>query len=65
MQEDEASIDPWSIFLYGMKPPMTRENTVEGYKFFDFIGLTQIVVQWKIAPKSSLKGARKSQTGCL
>jgi hypothetical protein len=26
-QEDEASsMDPWAIFLYGMKAPMTREK---------------------------------------
>jgi hypothetical protein len=30
--EEEASsmMDPWSISLYGMKAPMTRENIVEG-----------------------------------
>jgi hypothetical protein len=22
----EASMDPWSIFLYGMKAPMTKEK---------------------------------------
>jgi hypothetical protein len=22
-EEEEASMDPWSIFLYGMKAPMT------------------------------------------
>jgi hypothetical protein len=42
MQDEEASsLDPWSIFLYGMKAPMTsvkyRGRLV---KFFDFIGLT-------------------------
>jgi|RhiMethySRZTD1v2_1073278.scaffolds.fasta_scaffold1902729_1 hypothetical protein len=35
-------IDPWSIFLHGMKAPMTREK----YRgrvaiFFDFIGITE------------------------
>jgi hypothetical protein len=46
MQAEEASsmMDPWSIFLYGMKAPMTRENIVGEYsrrlaRFFDFIGL--------------------------
>jgi hypothetical protein len=30
--EEEASsmMDPWSIFLYGMKAPMNRENIEEG-----------------------------------
>jgi hypothetical protein len=42
MQEEEASMDPWSIFLYGMKAPMTREKYRGRLaKFFDFIGLTK------------------------
>lgn len=34
-------MDPWSIFLYGMKAPMTREK-YRGrlVKFFDFVDLT-------------------------
>jgi hypothetical protein len=42
--EEEASstIDPWSLFLYGMKAPMTREKYRGRLaKFFDFIGLTE------------------------
>ena len=43
-EEEEASsstMDPWSIFLYGMKAPMTREKYRGRLaKFFDFIGLT-------------------------
>jgi hypothetical protein len=44
-EEEEASsstaIDPWSLFLYGMKAPMTREKYRRRLaKFFDFIGLT-------------------------
>ena len=43
-EEEEASspmmMDPWSIFLYGMKPPMTREKYRGRLaKFFDFIGV--------------------------
>jgi hypothetical protein len=45
MQVEEASstmLDPWSIFLYGMKAPMTREKYRGRLaKFFDFIGLTE------------------------
>jgi hypothetical protein len=34
-------MDPWSIFLYGMKAPMTMEKYKGRLaKFFDFIGLT-------------------------
>ena len=45
-EEETASstmmMDPWSIFLYGMKAPMTREKYRGRLaKFFDFIGLTE------------------------
>jgi hypothetical protein len=40
MQQEEASMDPWSLFLYGMKAPMTREKYRGRLaKFFEFIGL--------------------------
>ena len=62
MQEEVSSMDPWSLFLYGMKAPMTREK----YKgrlanFLTFLGCK---AQWKSAPVPSPKGARQSQTGC-
>jgi hypothetical protein len=35
-------MDPWSLFLYGMKAPMTREKYMRRLaKFFDCIGLTE------------------------
>jgi len=35
-------IDPWSLFLYGMKAPMTKEKYRGRLaKLFDFIGLTE------------------------
>jgi hypothetical protein len=43
-EEEEASstMDPWSIFLYGMKAPMTSEKYRGRLaKFFDFVGLTE------------------------
>ncbi len=44
-EEQRASsstmMDPWSIFLYGIKAPMTREKYRGRLaKFFDFVGLT-------------------------
>jgi len=44
-EEEKASssstMGPWSIFLYGMKAPMTREKYRGRLaKFFDFIVLT-------------------------
>jgi hypothetical protein len=40
-EETSSMMDPWSIFLYGMKAPMTREKYGGRLaKFFDFIGLT-------------------------
>ena len=43
MQEEVlSSMDPWSIFLYVMKAPMTREKYRERLaKFFDFVVLTE------------------------
>jgi hypothetical protein len=36
----ETKMDPWSMFLYGMKVPMTREKYRGRLaKFFDFVGL--------------------------
>ena len=43
-EEERSSLmmDAWSIFLYGMKAPMTREKYRGRLaKFFDFIGLTE------------------------
>jgi hypothetical protein len=45
-EEEEAPsttmMDPWSIFLYGMKASMTREKYRGRLaKFFDFIGLIE------------------------
>jgi hypothetical protein len=43
-EEEEASstMDPWSIFLYGMKAPMTSEKYRGRLaKFFDFVGLIE------------------------
>jgi hypothetical protein len=43
-EEGEASstMDPWSLFPYGMKAPMTSEKYRGRLaKFFDFIGLTE------------------------
>jgi hypothetical protein len=44
-EEEETSspmMDPWSIFLYGMQAPMTREKYRGRLaKFFNFIGLAE------------------------
>jgi len=41
MQKEVSSMELWSIFLYGMKAPMTREKYRGRLaKFFDFIDLT-------------------------
>jgi hypothetical protein len=41
-------MDPWSIFLYGMNAPMTREKYRGRLaKFFDFTGLTEYsTIEW-------------------
>jgi hypothetical protein len=43
-EEGEASstMDPWSLFFYGIKAPITRQKCRGRLaKFFDFIGLTE------------------------
>jgi hypothetical protein len=41
-----SMMDPWSLFLYGMKAPMTREKYRGRLaKFFDFIGLTERTIE--------------------
>jgi hypothetical protein len=35
-------MDPWSLFFYGIKAPITRQKCRGRLaKFFDFIGLTE------------------------
>ena len=42
-------LDPWSIFLYGMKAPMTREKQRGRLaKFFDFICLTEGMMEERV-----------------
>lgn len=49
-KEDEETsstkMNPWSIFLYGIKAPMTREKYRGRLaKFFDFIGVTEGTIE--------------------
>ena len=48
-EDEEASstkMNPWSIFLYGIKAPMTREKYRGRLaKFFDFIGVTEGTIE--------------------
>ncbi|MGA7900500.1 MAG: hypothetical protein WCA39_16745, partial [Nitrososphaeraceae archaeon] len=37
---EAESLDPWSLYIYAMKAPMTRDRyKTRLAKFFDFIGL--------------------------
>jgi hypothetical protein len=55
----EVMMDPWSIFLYGMKAPMTREKYRGRLaKFFDFIGLTKGTIEER-AKTFTEKGKRQ------
>jgi hypothetical protein len=39
-------MDPWSVFLYGMKAPVTRDKYRGRLaKFFDSIGLTEGTIE--------------------
>jgi len=57
-------MDPWAIFLYGMKAPMTREKYRRRLAKF-LISLGSQKAQWRSAPGPSQKEARKSQAGYL
>ena len=36
----ESELDPWSLYIYAMKAPMTRDRyQTRLAKFFDFIGI--------------------------
>ena len=39
-REEEENVDPWSLYIYAMKAPMTRDRyQTRLAKFFDYIGL--------------------------
>jgi hypothetical protein len=38
---ESEELDPWSLFIYAMKAPITRDRyQTRVAKFFDFIGVT-------------------------
>jgi hypothetical protein len=40
VETKEENVDPWSLYIYAMKAPMTRDRyQTRLAKFFDFIGL--------------------------
>ncbi len=40
MKEEESELDPWSLYIYAMKAPMTRDRyKTRLAKFLDFIGM--------------------------
>ena len=40
--ESEERLDPWSLYIYSMKAPMTRDRyQTRLAKFLDFIGMLQ------------------------
>ena len=44
--EEQHSIDPWSLYLYAMKSPVTREKyTGRLSKFLDYVGLEGRIVE--------------------
>jgi hypothetical protein len=52
-------MDPWALFLYGMKAPMTREKyRGRVAKFFDFIGFTEGTIEER-AKTSTERGKKQ------
>ncbi len=42
----ESELDPWSLFIYAMKAPMTRDKyQTRVAKFFDFAGIPGTTVE--------------------
>ena len=40
LEQERPELDPWSLYIYAMKAPMTREKyKIRLAKFLDFIGL--------------------------
>jgi len=40
LEQERSELDPWSLYIYAMKAPMTREKyKIRLAKFLDFIGL--------------------------
>ena len=40
MEQEQSDLDPWSLYIYAMKPPVTRDRyKTRLAKFVDFIGI--------------------------
>lgn len=46
-QNKELDQDVWSLYLYALKSPMTREKYQKRLKFFNFLGLEGITIEEK------------------
>jgi hypothetical protein len=58
-------MDPWSMFLYGMKAPMTREKYRGRLaKFFDFIGLINSSTMEDCAKAFVERGKKEPDKAC-
>jgi hypothetical protein len=45
---ESEELDPWSLFIYAMKAPMTRDRyQIRVAKFFDFIGIPGTTLEEK------------------
>ena len=48
MEVEQLQSDPWTLHLYAMKSPVTRENYQKRLgKFLDFLGLEGATIQEK------------------
>ena len=39
VEPKEENVDPWSLYIYAMKAPMTKDRYQTRLAIFDFIGL--------------------------
>jgi hypothetical protein len=52
---DSKELDPWSLFIYAMKAPMTRDRyQTRVAKFFDFAGISGTTLEEKARNSAAL-----------
>jgi hypothetical protein len=57
VESKEEKVDPWSLYIYAMKAPMTRDRyQTRLANFFDFIGL-------EIEQEHLRRGVKTMETG--
>lgn len=60
MEQERSDLDPWSLYIYAMKAPMTRDRyKTRLAKFVDFIGIEGEAASSSLEDKARAQGLRK------